>query len=133
MRLWPTWDAVEEEIGELFPIAELRRKALLESGEKYVDRDQLRAHLELLKRQWPTIRERLSQQLIPAADVAQMLAAAGCPTKPERIGISRERLRLSFRKALHIRRRYTILDLAWRTNLWDRAIDRVFQSNGLFA
>ena len=133
VRTWPTWDAVEEEIGELFPIAELRRKALLESGEKYVDRDQLRAHLELLKRQWSTIRGRLAQQMIPAVEVAQMLAEAGCPTKPEQIGISRERLRLSFRKALHIRRRYTILDLAWRTNLWDRAIDRVFQSNGLFA
>ncbi len=133
VRNWPTWDSVKEEIGELFPAAELRRKALLESGEKYVERDALRTHLELLQQQWPTIRERLSRQLIPATEVAEMLAAAGCPTRPEQIGISRERLRLSFRKALHIRRRYTILDLVWRTNLWDRALDRVFQANGLFA
>ena len=133
VRAWPTRDAVEDEIAELFPVAELRRKALLESGEKYLDRDALRSHLELLKNQWPTIRSRLSQQLIPAAEVADMLAAAGCPTRPEQIGISRERLRLSFRKALHIRRRFTILDLVWRTNLWDRALDRVFQSTGLFA
>jgi glycerol-1-phosphate dehydrogenase [NAD(P)+] len=133
VRAWPDRDAVEDEIAELFPVAELRRKALLESGEKYLDRDALRSHLELLKSQWPTIRSRLSQQLIPAAEVADMLAAAGCPTRPEQIGISRERLRLSFRKALHIRRRFTILDLAWRANLWDRALDRVFQSTGLFA
>ncbi len=133
VRNWPIWDAVKEEIGELFPAAELRRKALLESGEKYVDRDALRTHLELLQQQWPTIRERLSRQLIPAAEVAEMLAAAGCPTRPEQIGISRERLRLSFRKALHIRRRYTILDLVWRTGLWDRALDHVFQPSGLFA
>jgi glycerol-1-phosphate dehydrogenase [NAD(P)+] len=133
VNVWPTLSAVEEEIAELFPVAELRRKALLESGEKYIDRDVLRSHLELLKRQWPTIRERLSRQLIPAAEVAEMLAAADCPTRPEQIGISRERLRLSFRKALHIRRRFTILDLVWRANLWDRALDRVFQSTGLFA
>jgi glycerol-1-phosphate dehydrogenase [NAD(P)+] len=133
VNVWPTRTAVEEEIAELFPAAELRRKALLESGEKYIDRDALRSHLELLKTQWPTIRERLSRQLIPATEVADMLAAAGCPTRPEQIGISRERLRLSFRKALHIRRRFTILDLVWRANLWDRALDRVFQSTGLFA
>jgi glycerol-1-phosphate dehydrogenase [NAD(P)+] len=133
VNVWPTLDAVEDEIGELFPVAELRRKALLESREKYVDRDALRSQLELLKRQWPTIRERLSRQLIPAREVAEMLAAAGCPARPEQIGISRERLRLSFRKALHIRRRFTILDLVWRANLWDWALDRVFQSTGLFA
>jgi glycerol-1-phosphate dehydrogenase [NAD(P)+] len=132
VRAWPTRDAVEDEIAELFPAAELRRKALLESGEKFIDRDTLRSHLELVKQQWPTVRERLSKQLIPSTEVAQMLAAAGCPTKPEQIGISRERLRISFRKALHIRRRFTILDLIWRANLWDRALDRVFQSNGLF-
>jgi glycerol-1-phosphate dehydrogenase [NAD(P)+] len=114
-------------------VPELRRKALLESGEKYLDREALRSQLELLKHQWPAIRSRLSQQLIPSAEVAGMLAAAGCPTRPEQIGISRERLRLSFRKALHIRRRFTILDLVWRANLWDRALDRVFQSTGLFA
>lgn len=133
VRAWPTRSAVEDEIAELFPALELRRKAVLESGEKYVDRDTLRSHLELLKHRWPMIRERLSKQLIPAAEVADMLAAAGCPTRPEQIGISRERLRLSFRKALHIRRRFTILDLVWRANLWDRALDRVFHSTGLFA
>jgi glycerol-1-phosphate dehydrogenase [NAD(P)+] len=133
VRAWPTRDAVEDEIAELFPAAELRRKALLESGEKYIDRDALRNHLDLVKQQWPALRNRLSKQLIPSSEVAQMLAAAGCPTKPEQIGISRERLRISFRKALHIRRRFTILDLVWRANLWDQALDRVFQANGLFA
>jgi glycerol-1-phosphate dehydrogenase [NAD(P)+] len=133
VRAWPDRETVEDEIAELFPAAELRRKALLESGEKYIDRDALRSHLELLKSRWPAIRERLSKQLIPAAEVADMLAVAGCPTRPEQIGISRERLRLSFRKALHIRRRFTILDLVWRANLWDPALDRVFQSTGLFA
>jgi glycerol-1-phosphate dehydrogenase [NAD(P)+] len=130
---WPERADVEHEIAELFPAPELRRKALLESGEKYLDRGALRSQLELLKSQWPAIRERLSKQLIPSVEVQDMLAAAGCPVRPEQIGISRERLRISFRRALHIRRRFTILDLVWRTNLWDRALDRVFQSNGMFA
>jgi glycerol-1-phosphate dehydrogenase [NAD(P)+] len=133
VRAWPKLEAVEEEIGELFPAPELRCKALLESREKYLGADALRTQLQQLKKAWPAIRSRLSQQLIRSIEVADMLAAAGCPTRPEQIGISRERLRISFRRAMHIRRRFTIFDLVWRTNFWDRAIDRVFQSGGLFA
>jgi glycerol-1-phosphate dehydrogenase [NAD(P)+] len=132
VRAWPTRDVMEEEIRELFPATELRRKALLESGEKYLAAGALRQQLQLLKTQWPTIRDRLNRQLIPSREVARMLAAAGCPTRPDEIGISRERLRISFRKALHIRRRFTVFDLALRTNLWDRALERVFHSTGLF-
>ncbi len=130
---WPSREAMEVEIAELFPIAALRRKALLESGEKYIDGNALRSQLELLKRQWPTIRDRLSQQLISSSELSDMLSAAGCPIRPEQIGISRDRLRVSYRKALHIRRRFTIFDVVWRGNLWDRALGRVFQSTGRFA
>src|SRR6185312_1882588 len=90
IHAWPSRNAVEEEIAELFPAPELRRKALLESGEKYVDRDALRSQLELLKSQWPAICDRLAQQLIPSTEVSNMLADAGCPIRPEQIGISRE-------------------------------------------
>ena len=47
---------------------------------------------------------------------------------PEEIGISRERLRASFRKAYHIRRRFTIFDIMRRANLWDSALKRVFST-----
>src|SRR4051794_13072992 len=53
VRAWPTLSNVEAEIAELFPSPELRRKALLESREKYIDAEALRSQLELLKRQWP--------------------------------------------------------------------------------
>jgi glycerol-1-phosphate dehydrogenase [NAD(P)+] len=121
-------DGNRHEIAELFPVQELRAKALLESGTKYIDRDELRTQLQLLKQQWPRICDRLAGQLIRRAEVAAMLQAAGCPVEPEQIGISRERLRISFLKAYHIRRRFTILDVVRRANLWDRAMDRVFQT-----
>jgi glycerol-1-phosphate dehydrogenase [NAD(P)+] len=124
---WPDAEANRQEIAELFPAAELRAKAYLESGSKYVDRDVLHSHLELLKKQWPRICDRLSQQLIPRNEVSSMLRVAGCPVQPEQIGISRQRLRVSYRKAYHIRRRFTILDVARRTNLWDSALDVAFK------
>jgi glycerol-1-phosphate dehydrogenase [NAD(P)+] len=57
-----------------------------------------------------------------------MLQAAGCPVEPEQIGISPERLRESFRKAYHIRRRFTSLDVIRRANLWAAALDQIFAS-----
>jgi glycerol-1-phosphate dehydrogenase [NAD(P)+] len=127
---WPDANTNGREIDELFPSPDLRRKALLESGAKHVDRQQLRSQLRRLQQGWPQIRERLTEQLVPRAEVARLLRAAGCPAESEEIGISRERLRTSFRQAHHIRRRFTVLDVARRTNLWDRALDRVFQNRG---
>jgi len=132
-RNWPDAEANRQEITELFPSQELRAKAYLESGEKHIDRDRLRTHLRLLKQQWSRIRERLAQQLIRRDEVYSMLEAAGCPVKPNQIGISRERLRISFRKAFHIRRRFTVLDVARRTNLWDQALNIVFSQSDLRA
>jgi glycerol-1-phosphate dehydrogenase [NAD(P)+] len=54
------------------------------------------------------------------------LQAAGCPVESEDIGISPERLRASFRKAYHIRRRFTVLDLVRRANIWDECLNQVF-------
>jgi glycerol-1-phosphate dehydrogenase [NAD(P)+] len=122
---WPDAAANEREIAELFPNAELKRKALIESGMKHVDRPTLRRQLHQLKREWPRIHQRLSHQLISSAEVRDMLRAAGCPVESEQIGIAPERMRTSFRKAYHIRRRFTVLDVVRRTNIWELAIEKV--------
>jgi glycerol-1-phosphate dehydrogenase [NAD(P)+] len=127
---WPSKTANEEEIARLFPHAELREKALLESGLKHISHGELRTHLETFKREWPRMRQRLATQLIPRATIYDMLREAGCPVEPEQIGISRERLRESHRKAYHIRRRYTIFDVLRRTNLWDFVLDRAMSALG---
>jgi glycerol-1-phosphate dehydrogenase [NAD(P)+] len=126
VRAWPDAAENEREIAGLFPSLDLLRKALLESGLKHVDRPALRTELDRLKRQWPRLKERLSGQLIPHDESKDMLGAAGCPFEQEQIGVSRERLRASFRKAYHIRRRYTVLDVVRRANLWETTLDRVF-------
>jgi glycerol-1-phosphate dehydrogenase [NAD(P)+] len=123
---WPTLAANEAEIDALFDIPELRRKAILESTTKYIDHDALRKQLVQLNRDWPRIRQRLEEKLLRRDRVRDMLRAAGCPVNSEDIGISPERLRTSFRKAYHVRRRFTVLDLVCRANLWDHCLDQVF-------
>jgi len=59
-----------------------------------------------------------------------MLREAGCPYEPEQIGISRERLHVSYEQAWYIRRRYTILDFAQRAGFMDEALGQLFGSGG---
>jgi len=68
---------------------------------------------------WPDLKRRLLEQLFPSAKLAAMLSDAGAPSRPEEIGISADRLRKSHRLAMHIRRRFTVLDLADRIGLLD--------------
>ncbi len=124
VKAWPTLAESDAEINALFEIPELRQKAILESTTKYIDHDALRAQLEQLKRDWPQIRERLAKRMMPRAELYDLLHAAGCPVRSEDIGISPERLRFSFRKAYHIRRRFTIFDLVRRANIWDQCVNQ---------
>jgi glycerol-1-phosphate dehydrogenase [NAD(P)+] len=50
----------------------------------------------------------------------------GAPSEPEQIGLSRARLRATFRRADHIRRRFTVLDLARRAGLLEELLTGLF-------
>jgi glycerol-1-phosphate dehydrogenase [NAD(P)+] len=126
---WPEARRIEEEIDELFDQDELIAKARQESSVKLISRDRLRAQLERLKADWPTIERRLREQLIPQAEFRDMLREAGAAYESEQIGISAERLRRSYRQAYHIRRRFTVLDLARRTALLEPALESIFSTH----
>ena len=123
---WPTREAMEKSPRQLFDDPSLRDVAARESLAKYVDRDALAKQLQRLRETWPTLTARLRQHLPPARELAAMLGAAGAPTEPQQIGIPTRRLRESFKKALHIRRRFTVLDLAARAGVMDHVLNRVF-------
>jgi len=123
---WPDETAVKDTIQKLLPEKEIADKSIEETTTKYIPRDQLRGQLETLRKIWPELRGRLREHLQPAATLRQMLRDAGAPTDPEQIGISRERLRQSYVQAFYLRRRFTILDLAMRTNLLEPALRALF-------
>ena len=100
--------------------------AVTEARAKAIDTPQLRAQLQRLREEWTAIRTRLRAQLLPAKEVQRRLAAVGAPTEPEQIGLSRARLRDTFLRAFHIRRRFTVLDVAMRTDRLEAWLDRIF-------
>lgn len=123
---WPTLNEAQQEARKMFTDSNFPTIGETEITAKYIDKEGLRKQLNFLKENWIEIKNRLTAQLIPFEEAKSRLAAVGAPVEPEQIGISKERLRNSFIRAQHIRRRFTILDIAVRTCLLDKWLDRIF-------
>lgn len=125
---WPTWDELAAEINGLYDIDEIREKALEEAKIKYIPADKLREELNRLKAVWPELRQRLQEHLPRVKELSEKLTLAGAPNDCNAIGISPDRLQLAYRQALHIRRRYTVLDLADRAGVFPAAMSSLFST-----
>lgn len=128
VKAWPEADANSREIAALFDDEQVARIARTESALKLIATDALRTQLEQLKKGWPELNRRLAAQLIPHRAFKDMLREAGAPVESEQIGIDAARLRRSYTQAYHIRRRFTVLDVARRTALFEPALNVVFKS-----
>jgi len=95
-------------------------------------RDDLRMLLQLLVAVCPQLKERLSKQLINPSKAVELLQTAGAPVTPEEIDITKQQLRDSVIRALQIRRRFTILDVAQRCGKLDEWLGNIFGKGGLW-
>ena len=127
---WPSLAEAEARITAILGDGELAAKAIEETRAKHIGHDALREQLARVRDAWPVLSARLRAHLPRYAEARDMLRAAGCPCEPEQIGISRERLRLSYEQAWYIRRRYTVLDFAQRAGVAGAALDHIFGING---
>ena len=130
---WPTANKLAKESTELFKNTDFSEIGVQETQAKYIDAEALAQQLKLLKNNWPNIKEKLKNQLVPFADVKKRLELVGAPYEPEHIGLSRTQLKNTFIRAQYIRRRFTILDLIVRTNTLDFFLDKLFGKNGLWS
>ena len=129
---WPDEEAWAERATALLGEGELATNAIKELRAKHSTPAQLRSQLQMLRNNWPKLRERLRAQLLPLGELKEMLRQAGAPTEPEQIGINRARLRDSFWQAYCIRRRFTVLDVAARIGLLDDAVKEIFGAGGIW-
>ncbi len=123
---WPEWETLEGRIRLMFADTDFVDTAISQSRAKYINRDELAAQLGKLKQNWGPIAGRLASQLVPSAEVRERLKLVGAPVDPEEIGISKERMRASFIRAQYIRSRFTILDLAVRTDYFEEWLNQMF-------
>ncbi|MBI4575839.1 MAG: sn-glycerol-1-phosphate dehydrogenase [Planctomycetes bacterium] len=90
----------------------LADETLAEVRAKQVPRDRKLSELERMRVNWPQWRSGLRAMVVPARQVREALAAAGCPTRAEDLGVTGEELEDAILHAREIRGRYTVLDLA---------------------
>lgn len=128
---WPEWDEMERRIRETFAgkPGHLAR-GLVESKGKYTDRDGVRIQLEAVKERWPELRGKIRNQIIPFNEVHDCLKRAGAPYEPEMIGVSREKLRSTFRAIPYMRNRFTGIDLIYRAGLMGEVEEWLFGKGG---
>ncbi|MHA7110185.1 sn-glycerol-1-phosphate dehydrogenase [Sunxiuqinia elliptica] len=126
-KQWNEWTEWEQKIKEKFENTDFLETALTQTQNKYIDKDALSDQLQKLKTNWPVLKARLTEQLVPSEEVKKRLLAVGAPVKPEQIGISRKRMKDSFIRASHIRSRFTILDIAVRTGYLDQWLNEIFE------
>lgn len=129
-RAWPTLEELEKDARERFRDTDFPEIGVIETKAKYISKEELSGQLQILKENWTEIRSKLKEQLVPYSEVKQRLSQVGAPVNPEDIGITRDYLKQTFVRAQYIRRRFTILDVAVRTNLLDEWLDKLFGKGG---
>ncbi len=128
---WPTWEDQEKYIREIFAgkPGHLAR-ALNESRGKYIDGEGVRKQLEAVKSNWPELRERIKAQIMTYDEVYDSLKRVRAPYEPEMIGVSRAKLRSTFRCIPFMRNRFTGIDLIYRAGLLDEVENALFGPGG---
>jgi glycerol-1-phosphate dehydrogenase [NAD(P)+] len=87
--------------------------------------------LRRLKGSWKEMWASLGDVLRPAPAIAGILRAAGAPTTMAELGLERSHLLAAYRHAREIRRRYTVLDLAFDLDMLGPLEPRVFSRSAV--
>jgi glycerol-1-phosphate dehydrogenase [NAD(P)+] len=95
--------------------------------EKFIEQDSKEAGLleEGLLDVWDDMKEAVSRQLPSYADLYDLLKKAGCPVRPAEIGLSKTRVIAAARSSQMIRVRFTVLDLAYETGVFEDVLKRM--------
>ncbi len=111
--------------------AEIYPSVLEESRAKHPTPAALRARLESTRERWTATWERLEGNLQSPETLRESLGSTGAPTTARELGIPEEELREAYRIARDIRRRYTVLDLAWEIGVLDALEAPVLTRSGV--
>lgn len=107
-------------------------RAERECPQKYPPRYELERELTILRDDWPHIRARLRDYVLPFDDVKDRLKRAGAPYEPEMIGLSNADMKETFLCMPYMTRRFTSIDILYRTGLVESASEYIFGQSGIW-
>ena len=115
MAAYPSWEEREATLRSLFHEGTILDGVLAACKAKHLVPDALRVELGRIVERWDKLSLRVRRQLIPFATLRDMFRKAGCPIRPEDIGVAARSVPAAVMAAQLIRNRYGILDLAFET------------------
>lgn len=122
----PTWQQREREVRAAFAGEPYLDAVIATARTKFVaNADDARERLEFLAERWPDLVAAVRQRLWDYGRLRDAFLAAGVPTRPEEIGLTRARVARTVAKAQMIRTRYTVLDTIAELGLMERCADRL--------
>jgi glycerol-1-phosphate dehydrogenase [NAD(P)+] len=129
-----SWPERESSVRAAFAGLETAVPSVLETArEKFIEAGSAKAGplTEGLLDKWDDMKEAVSAQLLPYAELRGLLENAGCPVKPAEIGLSKTRVIATARSAQMIRVRFTVLDLAYETGVFEDVLKRMEEADYL--
>lgn len=127
-----TWSDRLQDIEFLLAGDPTKDETIKAAKAKFLEHEALqerRSHLLFI---WEDLKEDISTQIIPFEQLKKMFRLAQCPCEPVDIGLSKDMFLHGLRKAQLIRTRYTVLDLAYETGLFEDIIDKLVNGNTYF-
>ncbi len=129
-RNWPSLQELEKQIAEIFASKPAHKeRALAETRAKYSQPEEVARQVRALKKAWPTLKDAIREQIYPFGELKEKLIAVGAPYEPEQIGISRERLKETFRGIPFMRSRFTSIDVLHRCGLLPEVTEYLFSNS----
>lgn len=126
---WPSWNIRRENIINQFTNISEIDNIIKINRDKYINKDQLIIRLNLLLNRWNILKKDITNHLLPYNKLKEKLSFAGCPTTPQDIGLTKERVINTYKKAQMLRNRFTILDLTYELGLMNYCTESILDSN----
>jgi glycerol-1-phosphate dehydrogenase [NAD(P)+] len=93
--------------------------------EKLMSEKTVEAVNQVFHDSWKEIRDKVLERLMPYAELKELLGRAGCPLIPETIGLTRNEVIATARKAQMMRNKYCVLDLAWDMGVFESVLAKL--------
>ncbi len=130
---WKSFEEIESDIKIAFNgNEEFVARGITEMRGKYVSKEEIVNQIDRVKFHWKELKERISSQIIPFAQVKRSLELVGAPFEPEQIGVSRQKLFDTCKIIPYMRSRIASVDFAVRVGIFDKWLETLFDKGGIW-
>ena len=124
----PSREERKAEVSAAFTGSRAHDSIVATAMDKFMDGKTVENINRAFRDSWKEIRNSVLERLLPYKELKTLLAAGECPIRPEAIGLSRDEVIATARRAQMIRNKYNILDLSWDTGTFEVVLDTIDKS-----